>query len=57
VADERARGIDPAHHAEMMAEQKASDQQSEALQSTIKRLRQQLETAPHYLDQTNRNTP
>ena len=51
VADERAKSIDPAHHSEMMAQQKASDQQIEALQATAKILRQQLDAAPHYIDQ------
>jgi hypothetical protein len=57
VADERAKSIDPAHHAEMMAQQKTSDQQIEALQATVKSLRQQLEAAPKYIDQTNLNRP
>ena len=54
MADERAKGMDPAHHAEMMTQQRASDQEIEALQNTVKSLRQQLEAAPHYLDQSKR---
>jgi hypothetical protein len=45
IADERAKGADPAR-------QKASDEQIEALEKSIHTLRQQIETGPHYLEQT-----
>lgn len=51
LAEERKRGMDPAHHAEMMAEQKTSDQKIDALQKTAKDLYQQVEQGPKYLDQ------
>lgn len=38
--------IDPAHHAEMMAQQKASEQQIESLQKAIENIQKQLESVP-----------
>ena len=38
LAEERKRGIDPAHHEEMMAQQRASDKHLDALQKTVNSL-------------------
>ena len=50
IAAERAKGGDAAM-------QKASDDQIAALEKSIHALRQQIETGPHYLPQTNPNAP
>jgi chromosome segregation ATPase len=39
------------------AERQASDEQIQVLQRSIQQLRQQLESEPHYLDQTNKLRP
>src|SRR6516225_2755631 len=46
LAEERKRGIDPAHHEEMMAQQRASDKQVDALQKTVNSLEEVAN--PHY---------
>ena len=40
-----------------VAERRASDEQIQALQRSIQQLRQQLESEPRYLDQTNKLRP
>ena len=57
VTDERGAGGDSNHDPAAIAHQRASDEQIEALQRSVKELRQQLETSPHYVDQTNKLRP
>ena len=57
LVEERKKSIDPAHHQEMMAEQKASDQKIDSLQKTTQNLRQQVEQTPQYLPQQNKDRP
>jgi hypothetical protein len=52
LAEERKRGIDPAHHDEMMAQQRVSDQHVDALQKTVNSLGQEVAKVPQYQPQT-----
>ena len=52
LAEERKRGIDPAHHEEMMAQQKASDKHVDALQKTVNNLGEEVAKVPQYQPQT-----
>jgi hypothetical protein len=51
LAEERKRGIDPAHHEEMMAQQKASDKHVDALQKTVSNLGEEVAKVPQYQPQ------
>ena len=51
VAEQRARGIDPAHHAAMMKDQQRASEEIARLEDTVSNLRAQLDAAPQYLPQ------
>jgi hypothetical protein len=57
LAEERKRGIDPAHHEEMMAKQRASDQSIESVEKRAQGLDQELSNVPKYQSQTNLDRP
>ena len=51
LAEERKRGMDPAHHEEMMAKQRASDQSIDSVEKTVQGLNQELSNVPKYQPQ------
>ncbi len=51
LVEERKRGMDPAHHEEMMAQQRASDKHVETLQKTVNNLGEEVSKVPQYQPQ------